>query len=245
LELRDKRRIEGIDMLKYSLKQPAQYFADPMSRALINAAIADNLEESYRLVYAGANPNDEGPKAPLNANKLRLLHYAIAANSSPAVSVLIKVGANPNLIAQHNGSAVDFCILLENERMLDFLLDLYPISKLSSNTVSNSMFEAVLHGNRPSVEALLRRGVPVDIKDSAGYTPLMRAISAEKFEIVELLLEHDASVHVNPPSGVTPVRQIVRMSNRYKVGSDTWIQIQHIIELMRRKGAVFPSNGAN
>ncbi len=232
-------------MLRYSLKQPAQYFTDPMSLALLTAAVANNLEEAYRLVYAGANPNDEGPRLPLDANKLRLLHYSIAANSSPAVRILIKVGANPDLIAQHNGSPVDFCILLENERMLDFLLDLYPISKLSSNTVSNAMFEAVLHGDRATVETLLRRGVPVNIKDSAGYTPLMRAISAEKFEVVELLLEHNASVHVNPPSGVTPVRQIVRMSNRYKVGSDTWLKIQHIIELMRRKGAVFPSSGAN
>ena len=94
LEHRDERRIEGIDMLRYSLKQPAQYFTDPMSLALLTAAVANNLEEAYRLVYAGANPNDEGPRLPLDANKLRLLHYSIAANSSPAVRILIKVGAD-------------------------------------------------------------------------------------------------------------------------------------------------------
>ncbi len=64
----------------FKLKPPQFYFADNQTQALLAAAMAGDITKAKKLVAGGANPNDEGPRDN-PYNRLRLLHYAIAANN--------------------------------------------------------------------------------------------------------------------------------------------------------------------
>jgi len=51
---------------------------------------------------------------------------------------------------------------------------------------------AALQGNAPMVELLLGRGISVNPRDSAGQTPLCKALSAGHRGVAELLQRHGA-----------------------------------------------------
>lgn len=84
---------------KFYLKPPSTYFESKKTLALLQAAMDGDIARAKALVATGANPNDEGPIHDLNANRLRLLHYAIASDSKQAVKILMAVGADPELVA--------------------------------------------------------------------------------------------------------------------------------------------------
>ena len=226
---------------KFNLKAPTTYFENNQSIALLEAALAGDLAKARALVAAGANPNDEGPTNDANSNRLRLLHYAIACNNKQAVRILITVGADPEIVAQHNGRALLFAITLNNVEMLALLLDLRPIKLLSSDTLKVLLFESIVQRRRNCLTLLLDRGAPIDSRDSAEVTLLMDAISSEDFELAEHLIQRGASVNVDTPSGVTPAYQVQRMLTRYTPGSETYITLQRIKKLMIERGAVFPA----
>ena len=109
--------------LSFKLKPPQYYFADNKTLSLLTSAMAGDLQKAKQLVVQGANPNDEGPHDN-PYNRLRPLHYAIAANNTQAVRILVTVGADPELSAQGFGRSFLFAMTLENIKMLSLLLDL-------------------------------------------------------------------------------------------------------------------------
>lgn len=226
---------------KFKLKDPANYFANKQSVALLQAAMAGDLAKAKTLVATGANPNDEGPLEDLNANRLRLLHYAIASENMQAVKILTAVGADPELDAQHNGPAFLFTLTLNNVDMLGLLLELRPIKSLSNQTLKELLFESIVQRRSGCLALLLDRGAPIDLRVGAKETILMSAMSAENFELAEQLILRGASVIIDTPSGVTPAYQVQRMLTRYIPGSDTFLTLQRIKNLMIERGAVFPA----
>jgi hypothetical protein len=226
---------------KFNLTAPASYFQNKQSVSLLQAAMAGDIAKARALVAAGANPNDEGPTHDLNANRLRLLHFAIASDNKEAVKILIAVGADPEMVAQHNGEAFLFAVTLNNVEMLAVLLDLRPIKTLSYDTLEYLLFESIIHRRSSCLALLLERGAPIDFRDSAKATLLMSAMSAEDFVLAEHLILRGASVNVDTPSGVTPAYQVQRMLTRYTPGSETYLTLQRIRNLMIERGAVFPA----
>jgi ankyrin repeat protein len=201
--------------IKFNLKSPATYFENKQSIALLQAAMAGDLTKARELVAAGANPNEEGPTQDANANRLRLLHYAIASDNKQAVKILIAVGADPEMLAKHNGNAFLFAVMLNDVEMLGLLLDHRPIKLLSYDTMEDMLMESIVHRRPGCMALLLERGAPIDFRDSSEDTLLMTAISAENFELAEQLIRRGASVKVDTPSGVTPAYQVQRMLTRY------------------------------
>ena len=229
------------EVKKFYLRPAAEYFDSKPSLALLQAAMAGNLANAKALVAAGADPNEEGPKQNANASRLRLLQYAISSNSIQAVKVLMEVGADPELVAQHTGSAFLFAVSLNNVEMLGLLLDRRPIKSLSYDTLEDILMESIVHRHPRCMALLLERGAPVDFRDSSKDTLLMTAMSAENFALAEQLILRGASVNVDTPSGVTPAYQVQRMLTRHIPGSDTFLTLQRIKNLMIERGAVFPA----
>jgi ankyrin repeat protein len=62
---------------------------------------------------------------------------------------------------------------------------------------------AALEGNTGAVNALLRRGVNVNERDSEGHTALMFAVINLHLETVKTLLEHGADLNVCANDGAT------------------------------------------
>jgi ankyrin repeat protein len=224
----------------FKLKAPNQYFANEKTQFLLAAALGGNLAEAQRQVTGGANPNEEGPQSN-KYNRLRLLHYAIAARNQRAVDVLLKVGADPELIALGYGTAFDFAMTLDDIEMLSFMFDIRAVSTLSYDTVKTLILEAVSTNRPRCLELIIKRGVPVDLPDSAGYTAMMRAIDAQDYEMAEWLLLQGASVHIVAKSGMTPAYSIEYDLRKYKIDSPSYKKVQHLMKLMQERGAKFPA----
>ena len=224
----------------FKLKAPGEYFSDARTLALLNAALAGDLPRARQLVAEGANPNDEGPKD--KPNRIRVLHYAIAANNAQAVRVLIGVGSDPELKAEGFGRAFLFAMTLENVQMLSLLLDLRPIASLSKDTMEYLMFESVTQPCVRCLELLLKCGAPIDFPDAAGYTILVRAMDAQDYDLAEWILLQGAAVVREPTiSGMTPANSVQFHLNKFKPGSPTYNKVLHLMQLMAARGAVFPA----
>ena len=224
----------------FKLKPPQFYFADSKTLALVAAAMSGDLPKAKQLVADGANPNDEGPRD--NAyNRLRPLHYAIAANNRQAVKVLNSVGADPELSVQGFGRSFLFAMTLENLEMLSTLLDLRPMSTLSKDTVEYLLFEAVTQGCSRCLELFLSRGAPIDFPDGVGYTVMMAAMDAQDYDMAEWLLLQGASVHIEAGGGMTPAYTVQFHLQKFKPGSPTYNKVLNLKKMMEERGAVFPA----
>jgi ankyrin repeat protein len=226
---------------KFYLKALTTYFENKQSAALLQAAMAGDLVKAKTLVAAGANPNEEGPTHDANESRLRLLHYAIASGNKQAVKILMQVGADPELLAQHSGAAFVFAVTLNNVEMLALLLDQRPIKSLSYDTMEDVLFQSITYGCRRCLLLLLDRGAPIDLRSSADETILMDAMDGEDFELAEYLILRGASVNIDTPSGVTPAYLVQYMLPRYTPGSQTYLTLLRIKNLMIQRGAIFPA----
>lgn len=224
----------------FILNAPQEYFADTQSLALLSAALEGNLAKAQQLVAAGANPNDEGPRDN-QYNRLRLIHYAIAANNGRAVKILMAAGSNPELDAEGFGSAFLFAMTLQNMEILSQMLDARPIDTLSKDTLEDILFQSVSRPCRKCLELFLKQGAPIEFPDGSGYTMLMRAIDAQDYELAEWLLQQGASVHVESNGGMTPAYSVQYDLQKFKLGTPTYNKVLHLKSLMEARGAVFPA----
>ncbi len=225
---------------KFKLRPPSYYFTDRGTLALLTAAMAGDMCTAQLAVAQGANPNDEGP-LDNKYNRLRPLHYAIAANNKDAVKVLVSVGADPELPALGFGRSFSFAMTLKNPEMFSLLLDLRPIDTLSKDTMEYIIFGAARKSCLKCLQVSLERGAPIDFPDGAGYTVLMTAMDLQDYDMAEWLLQKGASVHIAPPSGVTPAYSVMFHLNKYIPGSPTYKKVLHLKEMMAVRGAVFPA----
>jgi ankyrin repeat protein len=105
----------------------------------------------------------------------------------------------------------------------------------------------VQDGDLSCVQQLLNEGRDINAFDDLGKTPLHYAVEAERFAIVEYLLQHGADVnaHHEPTIGNTPLREVAdRCSLRMAAmlidaGADPmipgWMQITALQVAERRK----------
>ena len=224
----------------FKLKAPEDYFTDNKTLALLTSALAGDLMKAKHLVAEGANPNDEGPRDNLY-NRLRLLHYAIAANNSQAIKILVAVGADPELKTEGFGRALMFAMTLDKVDMLALLLDLRPISKLSRETLKSLLFRSVAMPRPRCLELLLKRGVPIDYPDDVGSTVMMAAMDAQDYDLAEWLILKGASVHIQLGSDMSPAYLVQWHLQKFKPGSTTYNKVLHLKKLMEDRGAVFPA----
>ena len=224
----------------FKLKPAQYYFTDRKTLALLNSALAGDLPKANQLIAEGANPNDEGPRDN-PYNRIRLLHYAIAANSATAVKTLIAVGADPELNAQGFGEAFLFVMTLGKRDMLSLLLDLRPVANLSRRTLKAMLFESVTQPCQVCLELLLNRGAPIDYPDDAGNTIMMSAMDAQDYDLAEWLLLRGASVHIMAGGDMSPAYLVQFHLQKFKQGSPTYTKVLHLKKMMEERGAVFPA----
>lgn len=223
----------------FKLKPAGEYFDDPRTLALLDAALAGDLKRAQSLVASGAKPQDEGPRQAVN--RIDLLDYAIAAGQPQAVRVLVAVGADPERIHQGPGSAFLFAMKLEKMDLYALLLDLRPVALLSKDTLEYLMFGAVRQPCRPCLELLLKRGVPIDFPDGAGETVLLTAMDVQDYELAEWILLQGASVKVETRGGGTPANAVEFFLKKFRPGTPTHDQVLRLKALMQARGAVFPA----
>lgn len=225
---------------KFKLDAPAAYFEDAPSRALLSAALAGDVAQAKAAVAAGVSPDAEGPKAN-PYNHLRLLHYAIAADSAPAIRTLLAVGANPELDTQGSaGLPLLFAETLDKPELLSLMLDLRPVDTLAPRTRKLLLFHAVAEGRPGCLAVVLKHGVPIDFPDDAGNTVLMSAIDTQDYDLAAWLIEQGASVTVVAHDRTVAWSLEFHLA-KYAPGSPSYRKVLALKQMAEQRGAQFPA----
>jgi uncharacterized protein len=225
---------------KFKLDAPAAYFDDALTQSLLAAALAGDLAQAKAAVARGASPDAEGPKNN-PYNHLRLLHYAIAANSVPGIRTLMAMGANPEIETLGSaGLPLLFAESLDKPELLSLMLDLRPVDTLLPRTRKLLMFHAVSEGRPQCLAVVMKHGVPIDYPDDAGQTVLMRALDAQDYELAKWLLEQGASVTIDAHD-MTVAWSLQYDLNRFAPGSPNYQKVLELKQMAEQRGAQFPA----
>lgn len=223
----------------FALKPAEHYFAAAPTLALLRAAMAGDTAAAKAALAAGAAPNDEGPRNNPD-NRLRLLHYAVAAQRPAAARLLVELGADPELTTVGFGSALLFAITLEQPVALGAMLDARPFSRLAAASQEMLLFEAVAAGRPQCLALLLERGAPIDLQDSAGYTLVMRSIGTLDMPMAQGLIERGASLKPDAVNGATAPNQVQALLLRAVTDSPLHKRLTQLKATMQDRGVNFP-----
>ncbi|PWC34657.1 hypothetical protein TSO352_24790 [Azospirillum sp. TSO35-2] len=224
-----------------SVKPTAHYFTDAATRALVDAALAGDLARAKQAMAAGGDPNARGAVPPGSPTGFSPLHYALAVDNEPAVRILVALGADPEREAGDMGMPLLFAITRNDPKQLALLLDLKPVDRLAERTQQHLLFESARRNAPGCLELLVQRGVPVDVKDSVGYTLLLRSIDMGDLDLTLWLLQRGAAAEFHTPNGMSPAYSIEFELNNKGGSPERRAKLIEIMRVMKERGAVFPA----
>ena len=139
-----------------------------------------------------------------------LLHVASALGSLPLVSLLLGIGADPN-VADGGGHTPLYSVA--NECMSPGAGSVVrALVERGSNVAADggvkrctALHMAARRGNVEAAQALLECGADLEARDSLGETPLRRSVNCDKTQVAALLLQWGADVHSTGSKGLTPL----------------------------------------
>ncbi len=223
----------------FKLLEPSEYFG-LKTLEMVQAALAGDEPRVRHLLSQGADPNEAGPKG--KENQLRPLHYAVSANNTRAVQLLVGAGADPEADTSGPGSPLLFSILLDSPAMLTLLLELKPVARLSPQTVQTLFFRTAQLPRPRCLSVFLQRGVSIDLPDSIGATVFMEAMASQNYDLAEWILQQGAAVTRQPSkAGFTPANVLQFHLGRIRAGTPSHQRLTRIKELMQTRGAEFPA----
>ncbi len=194
---------------------------------LVRAARAGDLTAVSHLLDAGAAVNDSFPGG------MTALMAAVALPSPDIFQRLMMAHPNVALRDRSGRSALWFAAGSGDDRMVDALLVAgSPIDGISP------LFAAVESEHAGTLERLLRKGVPVDTRDSAGDTALIAAAGLGDANMVRALLDGGAAVDAQNSAGNTALIVATREGHLevckqlLKAGADAGLHNQDRIDAL-------------
>ncbi|KAH6889253.1 ankyrin repeat-containing domain protein [Thelonectria olida] len=153
------------------------------------------LEADDKLVWSKARNTGNSP-----------LHLAVSNNHEAIVRLLLERGVNPEVtniqgwkplaIAARNGPS----LLPTVELLLQYGADVGSINRRLNESALHVCAET---GFCEMARILLDHGAQVDFRDLRGRTPLFKAVSGRRIDMIKLLLEYGAAKDIQTDQGVT------------------------------------------
>src|SRR5262249_31553819 len=113
---------------------------------------------------------------------------ALETDQHSLIERYFREGQNPNARAANDRSLLFSAILRQDGTVARRLLDAGASADLSDNAGVTPLMVAAMHGDLELVRALAGHVTDVAARDRAGHTALFYAVSAQKLEVVDLLL---------------------------------------------------------
>ncbi len=140
-----------------------------------------------------------------------LLHDASGAGDLHLVELLLDMGAG-EIADDHRARSPLYCVGNECHapdagRIVRVLLERTsaPVDAVHGAKRCTALHMAARRGNVDVIAALLDGGADIEARDSAGDTPLRRAVNLNKLEAARLLLARGADPHSKGSKSLTPV----------------------------------------
>lgn len=124
---------------------------------------------------------------------LTALQHAIVMNNEELFREALEFGANIETPDPYGSTPIMIATYNERRTMSDILARRGANLKATNEIRKTLLHYAVMHGDLPLAVATLDAGVPVNIPDNEGYTPLHCAIINDEPAAVELLLSRGAN----------------------------------------------------
>ncbi|KAG7164267.1 poly [ADP-ribose] polymerase tankyrase-1-like 2 [Homarus americanus] len=161
---------------------------------LHNACSYGHFEVTELLIKHGANVN------AMDLWQFTPLHEAASKSRVEVCSLLLAHGADPTLLNCHSKSAIDVAPSRELQERLTW-------KKLLILALLHCAVGSTGGKRRSVVEALLRKGAPLQEKNKEFLTPLHLSADKGHYEIMELLLKHGSKVNALDGLGQTALHR--------------------------------------
>jgi len=190
--------------------------ATPLHIAIMNGKI----ETAHLLIEKGADVN----AMARNANTP--LHVAALKGDMKTANLLISKGADVNAKTKYGLTPISRALLSDGGgRLMVELL-------VSKGAKISALHLAAHRGDIDKVRSSLAKGTKVDVRDTAGHTPLFYAASTGQMHVVEFLISKGADVNAKDNrGGETPL---------FYAGDVGW---KNVVELLIAKGADVNARG--
>ncbi|KAL1490616.1 hypothetical protein ABEB36_013278 [Hypothenemus hampei] len=196
----DQRTLRGASCLDLAFTEKLEYMvrflinkgakltvtADGVCQTSLHMATRWCTPDIVKLVLdAGANVN------ALDIVGRSALHLAILKNNTDKVEILCQAGANTNAVDEHDQFPLLSAFKLYNAAMIKLLLN-----HGARITCPFLLHKAVKIGDLDVVKMLIDQGVPSDLQNRKGYTPLMNAFRPIKnIDLIKYLLTKPCDIN--------------------------------------------------
>jgi len=164
------------------------YSVDGTSRTMV--ASKAELPVMRNDVYGG-----DGINARLAAGHTQLT-IASVKGEQQAIDVLLRRGADPNIPAQDNATALMYASWIGDVESVDRLLDAGADPNRMNVDGKTALMAASRNGQADVVELLLKKGAEPDQQTANGWTAIMYAAWWGREEVTRILLEYRANVGI-------------------------------------------------
>src|SRR5690606_35793731 len=138
------------------------------------------------------------------------LHLAAALAREPALKLLVKGGASPDVRAADGQTPLGVALSAGRRDLADWL-DWRGWALPGRPLQDSDLPAAAMAGDTAAVRRLLELGFPVDATDDKGCTALLRAAGGGHAQALDLLLERGADPQRAAHTGATPLSAAVSM----------------------------------
>jgi ankyrin repeat protein len=125
--------------------------------------------------------------------RLTALQHSIVMNDEPLFHEALALGASIEAPDDYGSTPIMMATYNKRRSMVSTLAGRGANLRAKSGLGKTVLHHAVMHGDLVLAAATLTAGVPVDVPDNEGYTPLHCAIVNNQVEAVDLLLQHGAN----------------------------------------------------
>lgn len=182
------------------------YELHKLSEDAMSAASNNEIEKLKECIAKGAD-------IEFNRVGLTPLMSAMGKEHWDCVWILIEAGANPNAKNKTNWRAIHQACLVGDEKLTETLMQRGAMLWVKDKNNTTPLHLASSH--TLSLVNILSPGIKCDIDpiDNVGETPLMKAVKANKFDIVKCLVECGANPTIKNNLGET----VKEMSTDYDI----------------------------
>jgi uncharacterized protein len=219
----------GCSMAQFA---PEKFFDGPE----LQVAAAIEAKDNGRLATAmpGANLNRVGREG------ITLLFYAFNLKNYPAMTALVKAGANPEYEVQGFGSPMTVAVDQDDSSALKALLagGANPNGNYTSDTPL--LFKVADDDKLEHLKAMLASGANPDIKDSLGQTPIFQATIMSSFDALQLLLDRGAKTDVIDDRGTSFAWAVHSEIGMQSKNPEQLKRIMAVKTMLEQRGVKFP-----
>jgi ankyrin repeat protein len=178
---------------------------DNQGNTPLHDAMGNASHIALELLDKGADVNAR------NSSNTTPLYYAVEGGSVDLIDLLLKRGADPNVVTSTQNSILFSAVMRSsNPEVLQLLIKSGADLKFQDREGMTALHWAANGRKLDFVKLLVEGGADVNAKNFAGVTALHIAVTGDAYDIAEYLLNHGADPSATTANNVTPLHEAVK-----------------------------------